>query len=176
MTEPDHRVSAADLLRWAETLSGIARTGLGFTQSLYERERFEEVLKVAADIRVAAGYALDTDDVIKVAGPASNGMMFTQGPDPRLNPASKMVVDSFKAANQDPEGYTLYTYAAVQVWAQAVTQAKSTEMTKVTAALRSGHAFNTVMGPIKLDKKGDVMGGGYVFWKFDNNKKSQIAQ
>src|SRR5712692_960998 len=47
-------VSAADLLRWAETLSGIARTGLGFTQSLYERERFEEVLRVAADIRAAA--------------------------------------------------------------------------------------------------------------------------
>ena len=46
--------SAADLLRWAETLSGIARTGLGFTQSLYERERFEEVLKVASDIRATA--------------------------------------------------------------------------------------------------------------------------
>ena len=46
--------SAADMLRWAETLSGIARTGLGFTQSLYERERFEEVLKVASDIRAAA--------------------------------------------------------------------------------------------------------------------------
>ena len=47
-------ISAADLLRWAETLSGIARTGLGFTKSLYEQERFEEVLKVAADIRAAA--------------------------------------------------------------------------------------------------------------------------
>jgi len=51
-------VSAADLLRWAETLSGIARTGLGFTQSLYEKERFEEVLKVASDIRAAAMNAL----------------------------------------------------------------------------------------------------------------------
>jgi ADP-ribose pyrophosphatase YjhB (NUDIX family) len=49
-----HAVSAVDLLRWAETLSAIARTGLGFTQSLYEQERFEEVLKVAADIRAAA--------------------------------------------------------------------------------------------------------------------------
>jgi 8-oxo-dGTP pyrophosphatase MutT (NUDIX family) len=45
--------SASDLLRWAEALSGIARTGLGFTESLYERERFEEVLRVAADIRYA---------------------------------------------------------------------------------------------------------------------------
>jgi ADP-ribose pyrophosphatase YjhB (NUDIX family) len=47
-------VTASDLLRWAETLSGVARTGLGFTKSLYEQERFEEVLKVAADIRAAA--------------------------------------------------------------------------------------------------------------------------
>ncbi|HLN15276.1 MAG TPA: NUDIX hydrolase N-terminal domain-containing protein [Acidimicrobiales bacterium] len=42
------------LLRWSESLAAIARTGLGFTESLYERERFEEILKVAADIRVAA--------------------------------------------------------------------------------------------------------------------------
>jgi ADP-ribose pyrophosphatase YjhB (NUDIX family) len=53
VSDPD-AVSSVDLLRWAETLSGIARTGLGFTQSLYERERFQEVLKVAADIRAAA--------------------------------------------------------------------------------------------------------------------------
>jgi ADP-ribose pyrophosphatase YjhB (NUDIX family) len=43
-----------DLIRWAEALSGIARTGLGFTQNLYERERFEEVLAVAGDVRAAA--------------------------------------------------------------------------------------------------------------------------
>jgi len=51
---PDHGPSRGDLLRWSEALAGIARTGLGFTESLYERERFEEVLKVAADIRAAA--------------------------------------------------------------------------------------------------------------------------
>ena len=52
--DPSPAVSAVDLLRWAEALSGIARTGLGFTQSLYEQERFEEVLRIAADIRAAA--------------------------------------------------------------------------------------------------------------------------
>jgi ADP-ribose pyrophosphatase YjhB (NUDIX family) len=53
VTSPD-AVSATDLLRWAEALAGIARTGLSFTRSLYERERFEEVLRIAADIRAAA--------------------------------------------------------------------------------------------------------------------------
>jgi len=53
---PGNRVTDVDLIRWSEALAGIARTGLGFTESVYERERFEEVLKVAADIRVAAGH------------------------------------------------------------------------------------------------------------------------
>ena len=39
-----------DLIRWSEALSGIARTGLAFTENLYELERYEEVLHVAADI------------------------------------------------------------------------------------------------------------------------------
>ena len=47
-----------DLVRWSETLAAIARTGLGFTQSLYEKERFEEVLHVAADIKIAANEVL----------------------------------------------------------------------------------------------------------------------
>lgn len=42
------------LLEWSEALAGIARTGLAFTESVYERERFEEVLKVAAQMRYAA--------------------------------------------------------------------------------------------------------------------------
>jgi ADP-ribose pyrophosphatase YjhB (NUDIX family) len=42
------------LLRWSESLAAIARTGLAFTESLYERERFEEILHVAADIRAVA--------------------------------------------------------------------------------------------------------------------------
>ena len=48
-----------DLVRWSEALAGIARTGLGFTQNLYERERFEEILHVAADIKAAADEALE---------------------------------------------------------------------------------------------------------------------
>ncbi|MHB8467762.1 MAG: NUDIX hydrolase N-terminal domain-containing protein [Acidimicrobiales bacterium] len=51
-----------DVVRWSEALAGIARTGLGFTQSQYERERFEEVLHVAADMQVAAGLAPESTE------------------------------------------------------------------------------------------------------------------
>jgi ADP-ribose pyrophosphatase YjhB (NUDIX family) len=59
------RPTKQDLLRWSEALAGIARTGLGFTESLYERERFEEVLAVAADIRVAAGSDFDHEHLVE---------------------------------------------------------------------------------------------------------------
>lgn len=51
--------SEADILRWAESLAGIAQTGLGFTESRYEQERFEEVLAVAADIRSHSAAGID---------------------------------------------------------------------------------------------------------------------
>ncbi len=64
---PERPVSDVDLVRWSESLAGIARTGLAFTESLYERERFEEVLKIAADIRVASsseGGGFDAAEVV----------------------------------------------------------------------------------------------------------------
>jgi ADP-ribose pyrophosphatase YjhB (NUDIX family) len=54
--------SGRDLVRWAETLAAIARTGLGFTKVLYEQERFEEVLKVAAEIHHSASSGDDDLD------------------------------------------------------------------------------------------------------------------
>ena len=52
--------SVRDLVRWGETLAAIARTGLGFTESLYEKERFEEILQVAGEIRAVAADRLST--------------------------------------------------------------------------------------------------------------------
>ena len=60
MSDPGPADVSRALARWSETLAAIARTGLGFTQSLYERERYEEILHVAADIR-AAGLDLSAD-------------------------------------------------------------------------------------------------------------------
>jgi ADP-ribose pyrophosphatase YjhB (NUDIX family) len=57
-------LTESDLLRWSESLAAIARTGLGFTQSLYERERFEEVLAVAGEIRAATEWLHAPDDVV----------------------------------------------------------------------------------------------------------------
>jgi ADP-ribose pyrophosphatase YjhB (NUDIX family) len=65
LLEPVKPITQADLLRWSEALAGIARTGLGFTESQYERERYEEVLAVAADIGVASGHPIDQTTLVQ---------------------------------------------------------------------------------------------------------------
>jgi ADP-ribose pyrophosphatase YjhB (NUDIX family) len=57
--------SERDLVRWSEALAGIARTGLGFTENPYEAERFEEILRIAADIGIAAGREYDPDELVE---------------------------------------------------------------------------------------------------------------
>jgi len=69
----------------------------------------------------------------------------TFGPDPRKYPTAKAVVDAFKAKNYDPEGYTLYTYAAFQAFAKAAETAKSVKVEDVAKAMRA-NKVDTVIG------------------------------
>jgi len=55
MAEP---VTERDLRRWAEALAGIAKSGLAFTENLYERERYEEILAVAGEIKATANHGV----------------------------------------------------------------------------------------------------------------------
>ena len=76
-------------------------------------------------------------------------------PDPRGRAEAAPVVERFRASGFEPEGYTLYAYGAVQVWAQAAEKAGSLELEAMIASLRQ-HQFDTVLGPIDFDEKGDL--------------------
>jgi branched-chain amino acid transport system substrate-binding protein len=83
----------------------------------------------------------------------------TFSPDPRLNPANKQIIEVFRTKRRfEPQAYTLYSYAAVQVIKQAIEDAKSPDPRKVADLMHSGKVFNTVLGGLSFDKKGDVTG------------------
>jgi branched-chain amino acid transport system substrate-binding protein len=115
-----------------------------------------------------AGDAMNDKEFASITGPAAEGTLFTFGPDPRNKPTAKAIVEKFNAKNVDPEGYTLYTYAAVQVWSQAATKVGSTDPKKVMDAIKAGE-WDTVMGKLSFDAKGDIKQTGYVVYRWDAN-------
>lgn len=117
--------------------------------------------------QMISGDALVTLEYWKVAGSAGEGTLVTFSPDPRRNKVAAPVVERFRKGGYEPEAYTLYTYGAIQAWAQAVAKAEGTAAPKVAAALKANQ-FDTVLGKIGFDKKGDVTAPGYVFYRWSN--------
>src|SRR5215475_7107166 len=113
-----------------------------------------------------AGDALADKEFASIAGPAGEGTLFTFGPDPRNKTTAKAIVDKFKAKGIDPEGYTLYTYAAIQVWSKAVAKAGTTDPKKVMDTIKAGE-WDTVLGKLGFDAKGDIKQIDYVVYKWD---------
>ncbi|MGE0213242.1 MAG: ABC transporter substrate-binding protein, partial [Parvibaculaceae bacterium] len=97
-------------------------------------------------------------------------------PDPQKFDTAKAVVEKFKAENYNPEGYTLYTYASMQVFAQAATAAGSKDPKAIAEKVRSGMEFDTVLGKMKLDTKGDVVDAAYVWYKWSGGKYTETDQ
>ena len=94
----------------------------------------------------------------------------TFSPDPRGMATAAPVVKEFQAAGYNPEGYTLYTYAAIQVFAGAAAKASSAEPDKVLPMLQ-GTSYDTVIGPVQFDKKGDKEGQNYVMFQWSQDGK-----
>lgn len=115
-----------------------------------------------------AGDALADKEFASITGAAAEGVLFTFGPDPRKNAAAAKIVEKFKAKNIDPEGYTLYTYAAFQVWNQAAVRAKTTDPKKVAAAMKQG-SYDTVLGKLSFNAKGDITVAAYVVYQWDKS-------
>jgi branched-chain amino acid transport system substrate-binding protein len=122
---------------------------------------------------IVSGDALVTNEYWSITGPAGEGTMMTFGPDPREMPEAKAVVEKFRAAGYEPEGYTLYTYAAVQAYIQAVEAVHSTDIDKVVPALHK-QTFKTVIGEFGFDAKGDVTTPAYVWYRWHDGTYAQV--
>ncbi len=126
------------------------------------------------NITMVGGDALVTNEFWQIAGPAGENTLMTFPSDPRKRPTAAAAVAEFKAKGIDPEGYTLYTYGAIQVWAEAAKKANSIDGKKVADILHSGQTWDSVLGPITFDKKGDITTADYVFYVWKNGNYSEM--
>jgi branched-chain amino acid transport system substrate-binding protein len=110
------------------------------------------------------GDALVDKQFAAVAGPLAEGSLFTFAPDPQKKTTAAAIIKKFKDEGIDPDGYTLYSFAAFQVWSKAVAQARTTDAKKVAPVIKVG-TWGTVLGRVSYTPKGDISAIDYVVYK-----------
>jgi branched-chain amino acid transport system substrate-binding protein len=139
-----------DLIYWG---------GLHDTAGLIVRQMRDQGVKAP----LMGGDGITDDEFAAIAGPGAEGTLMTFSPDPRTNPKNREIVELFRQKRGfEPQAYTLYSYAAVQIIKQAAEIANSLDPKKVAEVMHSGRAFPTVLGDVAFDKKGDISSAGYV--------------
>ncbi len=119
--------------------------------------------------------ALSTSEFWQISGPAGEGTLFTFPSDPRRSQAAAKALEQFKAQGVNPEGFTLISYGVVQAIADGVEKAGSDDPKAVAKALKSGEPFETVLGPIALDAKGDMKRPQFDLNKWSDGKYAAIS-
>jgi branched-chain amino acid transport system substrate-binding protein len=119
--------------------------------------------------------ALATSDFWSVAGPAGEGTQFVFLPDPRDNPAAEAVVKRFRSEGKEPEGWTIYAYSAVQLFAAAANQAKSTAWADIDPVFRHGN-LATAVGPVTFSDNGERTNfKGFVVYRWHDGKYAPLT-
>ena len=144
------RQARADLVFWG---------GLHDAGGLIVRQMRAQGIKAP----LMGGDGITDDEFAAIAGPGAEGTLMTFSPDPRTTPANKTIIELFRSQRMfEPQAYTLYSYASVQIIKQAAEKANSLDPKKVAEVMRSGMVFDTVLGNLKFDSKGDISNDGYV--------------
>ena len=125
------------------------------------------------DAQFVSGDALASSDFWMTTADAGEGTLFTFFPDPRNYQFNKQLVEDFRSKGFEPDDYTLYTYAVLEVWAQAVEHAQSLELDSVVAELRS-KSFDTVLGSLEFDENGDIKSSGFSWYKWSDGEYSAL--
>jgi len=126
-------------------------------------------------ITMVGGDAMFSTEFSAITGPGGDGTIITFGPDARQNPAAAEVVKKFAEKKIDPEGFTLYGYAAVQVIKAGIEAAGEAEPEAVAEKLHDGRSVGTVIGPLSYNQKGDITRLDFVLYELKNGKFAQLS-
>jgi branched-chain amino acid transport system substrate-binding protein len=134
--------------------------GLHTEAGLIIRQMADQGMKAV----LMSGDGITSNELASIAGDAVNGTLMTFPPDPRNNPNAADAVKKFRDAGFEPEAYTLYAYAALQVIAEGAKAAGENDPQKAAEAIRGKGPFKTVIGDLGYDEKGDITRADYVMY------------
>ena len=128
------------------------------------------------NIPFATGDGCFDQTFINTTGSSATATYLSFGKDYHQIPAAQSFLQKYKEKYHHDEGaYSVYGYDAANVLLTAIAQAQTTDPDKVSAIMK-GQPFDTILGKIEFDAKGDVKHSGYVEWTVKDGKFQVVPQ
>jgi len=138
------------------------------------------ILRQARQANVDATFmgpeGVGNDGITSIAGEAAEGLLVTLPPAFDQKAENQELAEAFAEKGEDPSGpFVLTSYAAVQVIADGIEMAESTDPFEVADALRSG-TFETPIGTITYDEDGDMESFEFVVYEWHADGSKTVAK
>jgi branched-chain amino acid transport system substrate-binding protein len=131
---------------------------------------FVQMRQAGLTIPFCTGDGCFDQSLIDTVGGNAANLYLSFGKDYRAIPAAQAFIQKYKEKYQHEEGaYSVYGYDAANVLLTAIAQAGTTDPDKVSAVMKS-QPFDTILGKIQFDAKGDVTKSGYIIWTIKDGK------
>jgi branched-chain amino acid transport system substrate-binding protein len=115
------------------------------------------------NLQLVSGDGVTGEDFGLIAGPGAEGTLVTHAPIPMTDPEAVRLAKEFVSKGFSGSPGTYRSYAAIEVWARAVERAGTFTPSAVAETLMASQ-FDTVLGRIGFDQKGDVTGANSFIW------------
>jgi branched-chain amino acid transport system substrate-binding protein len=143
-----------------EEVKELAPDGIYIAAYLQDMSELLKLLDEAGVKAVLLGSASVTPDLIRMAGPASENLVYPQPPfDVQSHePAVRAFVDAYRAKySEDPDSYAAHGYDALKLLAQAMENAGGTHPDDVRIGFSSIKDYDGAAGHTAFDENGDVV-------------------
>lgn len=97
---------------------------------------------------------------VEMSGEHGRGTLITVRPNGEEMKGVKDLGNAFSSASVRPVGYTVNSFAAVQVLIEAVKKTRSLDPLRLSEMIRAGR-FDTILGEVTFDEKGDLVADYY---------------
>ncbi len=113
-------------------------------------------------------------EYIDIAGNAAEGSFVTFTPDQtKIKEAQGFIKKHRERFGSDVGAYTTYSYVAANILLEAIAATKSEDGPKIADHIRKAK-WNTALGSIQFDKKGDVLVSPFVVWEVKGGKFVEV--
>ena len=130
---------------------------------------FNQLREAGENIPFISGDGCFEQEFVNTVGNNAQGAFLSFGPDYTSKPEVKPFLEAYRKKFGTEGPYSIYGYEAMNILLGAIRESGSTNPQKLAETIRS-HSWDTTMGTVQFDAKGDLTKANFIIWTIRDGK------